>query len=345
MAYEIDGFLRQCIQGCKARLPVSLAMTGTLPFDAWRAQLRAGITGMLGAFPAPAPLALQTIEEKQLPGVSRRFITYQSQEGLTVPAWYLVPDAPLPGKPGVVAIHGHGFGVDDIVGIREDGRDYAEGEDPGYHKSFALALARRGFHVISPELLGFGRLRTARDKAAGNAHASSCHAVTTTLLMCGSSIAAARVFQCVRALDVLEALGDADPTRLGCMGISGGGLVSTFLAALEDRIKDCVVSGYANTFEASVLGVPMHCVDNFFFGALQLAEMPDILASIAPRPMLWEMGDQDDIFPIEAGRGAAELVSTVYRKLGAADVFAVDEFTGTHQISGAQSYDFLAKHL
>lgn len=79
------------------------------------------------------------------------------------------------------------------------------------------------------------------------------------------------------------------------MGISGGGLVAAFASALDERIKAAVVSGYVNTFEASIMAI-RHCIDNYVPGLLQDAEMPDIVGLIAPRPLLIESGRTTGFF-------------------------------------------------
>lgn len=344
MAYEIDLFLKQEAARCQPKLPVGLVLDGKMGFVQWQEALREGVQDKIGAFPSEPPeLDLTKIREEKLEGVTRQFLTFQSQEGLTVPAYYLIPDQPLPGNPAVVAVTGHGFGVDDIVGIDEYGNNYPDEKSAGYQKQFALTLARKGFYVIAPEPLGFGHLRLAEDKQK-DPRATSCHRVSTSLLMCGTTVTSVRVYECVRCLDVLAELGDADLSRVGCMGISGGGLVATFFAALEPRIRACVISGYANYFRTSVMAMH-HCVDNFFHGMLNLCELPDILSLVAPRPMLWEMGTEDPIFPVEAGREAASAVQGVYGLLDVPERFQVDIFQGDHQISGAKSYDFLTRHL
>ncbi len=57
----------------------------------------------------------------------------------------------------------------------------------------------------------------------------------------------------------------------------------------------------ANTFKDSVMAMP-HCIDNFVPGLLDIAELPDILGLIAPRPLLIESGTKDPIFPIVAAK-------------------------------------------
>ncbi|MCL2352736.1 MAG: dienelactone hydrolase [Firmicutes bacterium] len=345
MAYEIEGFLDCVCESARPRFPASSVLSGETDHKTWRDSLRNALTRVIGGFPADPPaLGVKIVRTSKPGGVTRHFIEYQSQNCLTTPGYYLVPDEPLPGNPAVVAVTGHGYGVDDIVGIRPDGADYGEGDELSYQKRFGLALCRRGFHVLAPEMAGFGHMRLAGDKAA-HPDQTSCHQLSTRLLMAGSTTAAVRVYQCMRAIDALTELRGADKNRVGCMGISGGGLVTAFLAALDDRVKACVVSGYASRFRTSVLAVKGHCVDNFFFGALNVCELPDILSAVAPRPMLWEAAEGDDIFPIASVMDAAGEVEKMYGFLKAPEMFEVDVFTGGHQISGRRSYDFLAEHL
>ena len=67
-----------------------------------------------------------------------------------MPMYLLLPkhgDGPLP---VVLAFHGHGYGVKDIVGLWEDGRE--RNTPDGYHKDFAVDLCRAGFAVAAPEI-------------------------------------------------------------------------------------------------------------------------------------------------------------------------------------------------
>ncbi len=88
-----------------------------------------------------------------------------------------------------------------------------------------------------------------------------------------------------------------------------------------------------------------HCIDNYVPGLLKIAEMPDLLSLIAPRPMLWEAGISDPIFPIKYVQEAYEFVKKVYEAQGAQQRFDLDTFEGEHMISGAKSYDFLKDNL
>ena len=343
--YAIDDFLARQYDECRPALPASLAVSGQMSRDTWRVRFREKFLTILGGFPEDAPpLDIKILNKEKIDGITRIFFTFESERGLTVPAYYLLPDGKNGPLPSVIAADAHGYGVRDIVGLDEDGNGHTPERDVSYQKTFALELCRKGFAVIAPEMFGFGHLRTRRsiDTHPQN---KSCLEATKRLQMTGRTTSGVRVFECRRALEVLEQFGDADMERVGCMGLSGGGQTTTFFTALDDRVKACVVSGFASVYKTSVMKLDNHCVDSYFTGLLKLGELPDILSLIAPRPMLWEIADRDQYFPAESALEAAGRVREAYASLGAADNFEIDEFSGTHQISGAKAYDFLMKRL
>jgi len=143
-------------------------------------------------------------------------------------------------------------------------------------------------------------------------------------------------------LDYLIERGDVDSERIGVMGISGGGLASSFFAAYEKRVKACVVSGFFCTFKDSIMSIH-HCVDNFIPGIIKNGEMADLFGLIAPRPLLIEAGTKDDIFPIDGVKSSYARLEKLYEKLNVKNKIDIDIFDGDHQISGAKAYDFLVK--
>jgi dienelactone hydrolase len=153
-----------------------------------------------------------------------------------------------------------------------------------------------------------------------------------------------RVWDVMRTLDYIATRADLDSSRVGCMGISGGGTVTVFATALEPRIRAALVSGYLNTFRDSV-GSLAHCIDNYVPGILNWAEMHDIAGLIAPRPLFVESGEKDNIFPIAASIGSVGQVREIYAAFGAADRIDHEVFPGEHSFWGKRGIPFLARHL
>lgn len=128
------------------------------------------------------------------------------------------------------------------------------------------------------------------------------------------------------------------------MGISGGGTVSLFSAALDERIKVGVVSGYFNTFRDSILSLS-HCIDNYVPGILKYIEMYDIAGLVAPRSLFIESGARDPIFPIHGSRAAFKKAQDIYSAFGAAKQIGHEVFDDEHVFYGKGAFEFLKKML
>lgn len=128
------------------------------------------------------------------------------------------------------------------------------------------------------------------------------------------------------------------------MGISGGGQMTLWTAAVEPRFKVAIVSGYFNRFRSSVMAMA-HCVCNFIPGLARDLEMEDVAAIGAPRPILIQNGTRDPIFPIAATRRAVARLREIYGVFDAADRVEVDIFNGDHQWSPRRVPAFLGKWL
>lgn len=134
------------------------------------------------------------------------------------------------------------------------------------------------------------------------------------------------------------------PTRLGAMGISGGGTNTLFLAALDERVRATVVSGYLNTFSDSVMSIS-HCIDNFVPGLVLDAEMSDLAGLIAPRALWCEHGNIDHIFPVAAFERALKNTRKVYEVLQVEEHCSGEVFEGGHEFHGMGAWMFLEKYL
>ena len=119
--------------------------------------------------------------------------------------------------------------------------------------------------------------------------------------MLGETMVGWRVWDTLRAIDLLETRPEVDPKRVAMMGISGGGTVALYAAALDERVKAAVLSCSFCTFRDSIYSVA-HCIDNYVPGILRDFEVADIAGLIAPRYLFAENGLDDDIFPVAGVR-------------------------------------------
>jgi dienelactone hydrolase len=310
--------------------------------EAWQKKLRAKVVELLGVPPrSRADLQPVTLEVREFPAYRREKLVFQSEPGLHILAYLLTPLKGQAPYPAVVCVPGHGRGVDDIVGIDQDGRDRTDKD--GYQHDFAIQAVEHGMAAVAIEPLCFGCRRDPVTKRKG-LKTSSCQPSAGAALVLGQTMIGWRVWDVMRTIDWIETRKELDAKRVGCMGISGGGTCTTFSAALEPRIKAAMISGYLNTFRDCIMSVS-HCIDNYVPGILHWAEMYDVAGLIAPRPLFVESGEKDNIFPIAASRESFGRVKKVYEVFGAGDLTEQETFDGPHSFWGVKGLPFLARHL
>ncbi len=312
----------------------------------WQARTRPALRETIGFQDLPAAdLAPETIEVVDKGDYTREKILIQTTPWTVMPVYILKPKTNATVLPVVLAFHGHGYGVKDIVGLWENGQ---ERETPdGYHKDFGVALCRQGFMVAAPEISCFGERQSDfsyLDASMGQEAPSTCQHTATLAFHLGGSALGLRILDGMRLVDYLETRPDADTNRLGAMGISGGGMSTFFATALDQRIRACVVSGYFCSLRYSIFGMH-HCTCNYVPGLYRFGEIYDLAGLIAPRPMLVEAGTHDPIFPIAAVEESVAHAQEIYRLYGAQDRLETDYFEGRHRINGERAYDFLWEKL
>jgi dienelactone hydrolase len=314
--------------------------------QAWQADLRAAFAGLLGEWPADRcdldPHWIETVEED---GYTRELVVFQSQPGEYVPCYVLIPRGAPPPYRTVIALHGHGSGgARHVVGLPATAAEAALGERANY--DYARQLARRGFLVFAPTMRGFDTrmepppLRNTTEEQ----YASSCEAASYNALLRGQTLLGLRVWDQMRLIDYIETRPQPRTAGLACVGLSGGGTVTTYSAALEPRLTAAVISCAFNPYRDSIMPLS-HCACNYVPGILPLAEMADIAGLIAPRPVLIEAGTQDQGFPVAGTRRAVEDLRRIYSVFGAAQNVETDIFEGGHRWSGAKAYAWLDQEL
>jgi dienelactone hydrolase len=325
-----------------APLRMTFQATSRPQAEAWQKGLREKITELVGGFPTQrAPLQPQTLEVKEYPGYRREKFIFQSRPGVEVLGYLVTPTAGPAPHPAVIAIPGHGRGVDDLVGIDEHGRDRTV--RAGYAYDYALQIAEHGMAAVAIEPMAFGCRRDPLTKSKGLT-ASACQPAAGSALLLGQTMIGWRVYDTIRAIDWIATRPELDSSRVGCLGCSGGGTCTLFAAALDSRIRAALVSSYLNTFRESIMRVS-HCIDNYVPGILNWAEMYDVGGLIAPRPLFAESGLRDHIFPTAAARESFARIQKVYAVFGAEDQVGLEVFDGPHSFYGKQGLPFLARHL
>ncbi|KYG34374.1 dienelactone hydrolase family protein [Alkalihalobacillus trypoxylicola] len=284
--------------------------------------------------------SVELVETTQIDDFIREKVLLHSSCDLLIPMYILTPIEKESLYPAVLAMHGHGYGHKEAVGLTKEGKE--EKEPYGIHQRFAVQLVKQGFKVFVPEILGFGERILTRDKEAGNIN--SCNALAKSLLMGGRTLAGMRVEEALEIYHYIKKQEDVDGQRTGVIGFSGGALISNYTSILEPSIKATVLTGFTNTFSKSILAMH-HCIDNYIPGLLKVAELPQLISLIAPRNLFVEAGTHDRIFPKDGVQEAIKFISKEYQSQNKETHFQYHLFNGAHEINGEKAFPWLKQVL
>ncbi len=297
----------------------------------WRARCRARLDELLGPLPERVPLRLETLESVECDGYRRDKVVFDTEATMSVPAYLLVPHGRVAPGPAVLAVHGHGPGKSEAVGLERTGTPNAD---------YAHQLAQRGYVVLAPDLRCFGERLDWNPPDHYACDLNLVHAV-----MAGINPLTQNVWDMARALDVLEADPLVEPGRIAMAGLSYGGTMTLFLAAWDERVAAAVVSGYFSSWAESHKMPWNMCGSQVLPGMLGQIEHVDLGALVAPRPLLVETGTHDDLFPVRVATAEVEKLRALYTSLGAADRLVHDVFEGIHEWHGVEAYRFLDRWI
>ena len=260
--------------------------------------------------------------------------------GVRIPVYRLrATDGPRH-KGRILVFHGHNPNVQYCLGNYPDAETEARMRAKDNH--YAEGLAREGWEVFAVEQQGFGERQTARraylhDGTIG----SSCRDLSLQYVAVGKTLLGERVRDGMAVLDFLESGAEAG-SMTGVTGNSGGGTTALWLAALDERVDVCVPGSYLCRFRDSIYAVP-HCDCNYVPGILNLFEMGDIAALVAPRPFCAIHGERDPIFPVEGTRAAFATVQAAYDLLQKPGHCRLALHEGAHAYRIAEAVDWFGR--
>ncbi len=211
-----------------------------------------------------------------------------------------------------------------------------------------MEAAKRGYVAFCPDARGFGERRESLSSADEQLLQSSCHQLAHMLLPLGLTVAGVWAWELSRVIDYALTRPEVRGPGVGCIGLSGGGLQTLYLSALEPRVQCAVISGYFYGVSDSLLNLSGNCDCNYVPHLWEYADMGDIGALIAPTPLLIEAGTRD---PLNGPRGIEnvleqyEVTRSAYALLGHEDRLAIDVFEGEHCWHGTVAWDWLEKWL
>jgi cephalosporin-C deacetylase-like acetyl esterase len=327
-------------------------------FDAWRNERVARLRDRIGTVPQAPSLNAETVRSVSFEGFRAEKVVFDSGRWFSVSAWLLLPDEASPGRrPAVVVPHGHtAISCDEgasryvdqttgkawVCGLDAEGRACST----GYHNDFGQALARAGFVVLCPDMMGFGE-RAGDPNWLRYRFKEPCDSHSLALDFLGdTTLAAVHLNDLQKAIDYLQSRPEVDPERIGMAGCSVGGVWTAWAAAMDGRVKAAAVSNcYPNT-RRMILGKKLGlCGSNVVRGMAAMAETPDVLALVAPRPLFVQVGLHDPMGQATDDIESLQVAKSVYDLLGCGEKFETELFPGGHEIKVDSMLAWLRRRL
>ncbi len=283
--------------------------------------IRARMTQALGGFPERTPLNARTVAVMEQPDYRIEKVIFESQ-----PRFYVTANLYLPrnGKrpfPGILFPLGHEEGA----------------KAHSAWQQVLVSLARRGYVALAWDTLGQGERVQLYDEDSGESklvHSTTEHTVLgIQCLLIGDTLARYTIWDGLRALDYLLSRPEVDSARIGCTGNSGGGTHTSYLSALDDRIKvaapSCYLTSWRRLLETIGPQDAEQCVPFWLQNGL---DHPDFIYAFGPKPFLM-LSAMRDFFSITGARETFAEAKRVYNVMGIEDQLQMVETDDGHGYS------------
>lgn len=334
---------------------------------AWRELARQRVRDRL-LQPPVGPVADVRVDQQLVyDGLHVERLSWQLPYGPRTEAVLLKPAGVRGRLPAVLGLHDHGgnkfFGHPKITRIQDEQHPVMAEHQAEYYGGVAWAneLAKRGYAVMVHDAYAFGsrRVRLAdlspaalgdvplvdpdspQDIQIYNAFAGQHeHLMAKSLFCAGTTWPGVFTVEDQRALDYLSSRPDVDPQRLGCGGLSGGGLRTVYLAGLDERIRCACCVGMMTTWRDYLLNTAHTHTWMIYIPGLPLdLDYPEILGARAPLPTLVLNNNEDALFTLPEMQRADQILSQVFAKADAAAAYRCSFYPGPHKFDLAMQQE------
>jgi len=264
-------------------------------FIKWKDESRNTLTDLLGLNVMENSDLNPCIDERvQLPAffdasaITREHLILQVEPGIYMTVFLLIPEN-VKNPECYIALPGHmGAGKYSVAGCSEIPSVHEAIERFNY--DYGLALAKKGFVVACPDCRGFGERRDEAlwDDSESSFLNSTCFHLAHMAEGLGETVCGMCTWDAMRLIDYMFIRGKQEGWNvdtLGCVGFSGGGMQALWAAAMDERIKKVLISGYMYGYKDSLLTLNGNCNCNYIPHLWEHFDMGDIASLIAPRKL------------------------------------------------------------
>ncbi|HLU90137.1 MAG TPA: alpha/beta hydrolase family protein [Cyclobacteriaceae bacterium] len=344
--------------------------------ETWKKEAKRKLEERL-AIPDLGPVPKVTVHRRySFDGLDIEELSWQLPYGQPTQALVLKPQNAQGPLPGILGFHDHGankyFGKRKITRTGTDQHPLMRDHQDHYYDGAAWAneIAKKGYVVLVPDTFTFAsrrvllehvppRLRQGIDDkdpensdniAAYNSWAADHeHIMAKSLFSAGTTWPGVFFAEDQKALDVLCARPDVDADRIGCGGLSGGGLRTVFMGGLDPRIKCAVCVGFMSTWKDFVVNKSFtHTWMTYVPISPNELDFPEILGLRVPLPTLVLNDIDDALYTMPEMENADKILREVFDKAGAGEQYRCSFYPGPHKFDKkmqSEAFDWFDRWL
>ncbi len=306
----------ECQKHFDARRKLVDSISTAEQFLARQRKLREDWLAALGPFPERTPLNPRTVAILDRQGYRIEKVVYESRPRHHVTANLYLPEEGKPPFPAILIPSGHSRN--------------AKAAD--YNQACGILAATHGMVALAYDPFGQGeRMQLLDDGGRPVVWGTTEHTLADIgARLVGWSAAAYRIWDGIRSIDYLAGRPEVDPRRIGCTGCSGGGTLTAYLMATDERIQAAAPSCYITSLERLFATIgPQDGEQNITAQVALGIEHADYIAMRAPKPTLL-LTATGDFFDISGAWASFREAKRAYSLLGFPERVALAEFPGGH---------------
>ena len=286
--------------------------------QAYQQRLRDFFVQQLGGFPERTPLNAKTVRTIKADGYRIELVIYESRPQHHITANLYLPEGDGP-FPAVVVSSGHS----------------RTGKTADYNQRFGIMMASQGMAALCFDPIGQGERSQILDdqgqpKFSGTTTEHFLMGVGSTLV--GRNTATYRVWDGMRSIDYLVSRAEIDPARIGYTGCSGGGTLTSYVMALDERVACAAPACYLTTFRRLIETIGPQDAEQNIFGQIAFGlDHPDYVLMRAPRPTLIS-STTGDYFDYAGAWDNYRQSKRIYGRLGFPERVDLVEIDGKHGV-------------
>jgi dienelactone hydrolase len=344
--------------------------------QSWKAAAKKQLLDRLAMPALGAMPKVNVIASYEYDGLQIEELSWQLPYGRPTTGLLLKPQGNKHKLPAILALHDHGgnkyFGTKKITRVADVLHPSLAAHQQEYYEGRAWAneIARKGYVVLVPDAFPFASRRVwlqdvpehlrqglsdndpenPANIIAYNTWASEHeHIMAKSLFSAGTTWPGVFLAEDRMALDILCARDDVDSNRVGCGGLSGGGMRTIFLGGTDDRIKCAVCVGFMTTWRDLVLNKSYTHTWMTYVPLLPAElDLPELLGLRVPLPVMVQNNAGDQLFTPAAMQEADLVLKEIYSKAQHPGNYRCNFYPGAHKFDQkmqADAFDWFDRWL